>query len=93
MSNAHKVILEPVVTEFSTDLSRTQNKYTFKVAMDANKIQIKDAVEELFSVKVNKVNTAVRRGKPRRYRWVFGKLPNWKKAVVTLKEGDKIDFL
>lgn len=93
MSNAHKIILEPVVTEYSTELSNNQNKYTFKVAMDANKIQIKDAVEELFSVKVSKVNTAVHRGKPRRYRWVFGKLPNWKKAVVTLKEGDKIDFL
>jgi large subunit ribosomal protein L23 len=67
------------------------NKYLFHVAPDANKIQIKQAIEDIYNVKVIKVNTVTMRGKWRRLRYKAGKTPDWKKAVVTLKEGDKIE--
>ncbi|MBU1888194.1 MAG: 50S ribosomal protein L23, partial [Candidatus Omnitrophica bacterium] len=68
------------------------NKYLFHVAIDANKIQIKQAIEDVYNVNVIKVNTAVMRGKIKRLRYKAGKTPDWKKAIVTLKEGDKIDI-
>jgi len=67
------------------------NKYIFHVAGDANKIQIKQAVEDIYNVSVVKVNTIKARGKWRRIRHHIGKTPDWKKAIVTLKEGDKIE--
>ena len=86
------IILTPVVTERSMDIMRSQRKYTFKVAKDANKIEIAKAVEELFNVKVAKVNTISVKGKQKRMGRSVGYRPDWKKAIVTL-EGDKtIEF-
>ncbi len=90
--NAHTIIKSPVITEKSTDLTGKYNKYSFAVEERANKIAIKKAIEELFKVKVVKVNTIRMRGKLRRVRFRQGKTPDWKKAIVTLKEGDKIDL-
>ena len=67
-------------------------KYFFKVSKSANKIEIKKAVEELYKVKVAHVNTITSRGKNKRVRFKEGKTPDWKKAVVQLKEGEKIDI-
>lgn len=91
--NAHTIIKSPVITEKSTDLSGKYNKYSFVVDERVNKIEIKKAIEELFKVKVVKVNTAWVRGKQRRVRFHQGKRPDWKKAVATLKEGDKIELI
>ena len=90
--NAHTIIKSPVITEKSTDLTGKYNKYSFAVEERANKIEIKKAIEELFKVKVVKVNTISMRGKLRRVRFRQGKTSDWKKALVTLKEGDKIDL-
>lgn len=68
------------------------NKYLFRVATDANKIQIKQAVEEIYNVKVVKVNTVKAHGKWKRIRYQQGMTPDWKKAIVTLKEGQKIEI-
>ena len=68
------------------------NKYLFWVDKKANKIDIRSAVEELYKVKVKRVNTMIARGKKKRVRFIEGKTPDWKKAVVTLKQGDKIDI-
>ena len=89
------IIQKPVVTEKSTSLKEDFNRYVFRVDVKANKRQIKKAVEALFEVKVKDVRTAVIRGKRsvvmnRRGRFE-GYRPNWKKAYVTLAEGDKID--
>ena len=89
------IIQKPVVTEKSTALKEDFNRYVFRVEVKANKRQIKKAVEELFEVKVKDVRTAVIRGKRsvvmnRKGRFE-GYRPNWKKAYVTLAEGDKID--
>ena len=69
-----------------------ENKYVFRVANDANKIQIKQAVEEIYNVTVKKVNTINTLGKWKRVRYKEGKTPDWKKAIVTLKQGDKIEI-
>ncbi|MEI8351132.1 MAG: 50S ribosomal protein L23 [bacterium] len=91
-----KHVLEAVrglhITEKGTLLAG-QNKYLFKVDPSANKLEIKQAIENFFKVKVIKVNTMNYDGKKRRERTIhFGKKPDWKRAVVTLKEGDKIDL-
>ena len=91
--DAHDVIKKPVLTEKSSGLTERQNKYSFHVGRNAGKIDIKKAVEELFRVKVVSVNTATMRGKKKRVRHRIGKTPDWKKAIVTLKEGEKIDFV
>jgi len=88
----HDVLKRPVVTEKSTALREEENQYAFEVALDANKIEIRRAVESTFGVRVLDVRTQVVRGKMKRFRRGFGKKPNWKKAVVTLREGDFIDF-
>ena len=88
----HSVLKRPVVTEKSTALREEDNQYAFEVALDANKIEIRRAVESNFGVRVLTVRTQVVRGKMKRFRRGFGKKPNWKKAVVTLREGDVIDF-
>ena len=84
------VILSPVITEKATALSE-HNKVVFKVAKTATKPQIKQAVEKLFDVKVESVNTLVRKGKVKRFRGTIGRQSDVKKAVVTLAEGHKID--
>lgn len=90
MRDPRDVIVRPVLTERSMDLLRNQNKYTFVVARDANKVEIKRAVEELFGVKVAKVNTMNVPGKVRRRGASVGRRPDWKKAIVTLAEGQRI---
>ena len=86
----YDIIRVPRITEKGARL-QTLNKYLFWVDKKANKIQIKAAVEEIYKVKVASVNTTMQRGKQRRVRYVQGKSPDWKKAIVTLKEGSKIE--
>ena len=88
---AREVIKRPIVSERSYALIE-QNRYTFEVDKRARKPEIADAIEEIFSVTVTKVNTMNVPGKSRRVRSAQGMTPSWKKAVVTLKEGDKIDY-
>ncbi|HLJ98005.1 MAG TPA: 50S ribosomal protein L23 [Gemmataceae bacterium] len=88
----HQVILQPLVTEKGTHQFTRHNAYPFQVNPWANKQQIKAAVEELFNVRVEKVRTQTRLGKKRRYRFRVGRLPNWKKAIVTLHQDDRIEF-
>jgi large subunit ribosomal protein L23 len=86
------VIKRPIALTEKAARLREGNQVVFEVALDANKIQIKSAVESLFAVKVADVNTLVQRGKPRRIGRMMGKRPNWKKAIVTLAEGSDIQF-
>jgi len=89
---AQDIILRPIITEESM-LNTAMRKYTFKVAKDANKIEVAKAVEKLFGVKVEKVNTLNVRGKLRRQGRFEGYTASWKKAIVTLSEDSKtIDF-
>ena len=90
----YKIIKQPVLTERSTALQTDLNKYTFDVDPRANKVQIRQAIEQLFGVNVVRVNTMRVRGKPRRVRYQsYGHTPERKKAIVTLKEGQKIEIL
>jgi large subunit ribosomal protein L23 len=88
----HEIIISPVISEKSTKLSEKQGKYVFRVDPHANKVEIGKAVEKIFNVKVTAVNTMNYSGKNRRVRMAEGRTAAWKKAVVTLKEGQKIDF-
>jgi len=88
-----QIIRRPIVlTEKAARLQETNNQVVFEVARTANKIEIKQAIEKLFQVKVIRVNTMNYRGKDRRMGRGYAKLPNWKKAIITLKEGDRIEF-
>ena len=91
--DARSVIIAPVVSEKSYGLI-DQNAYTFNVHKDANKIEIRNAVEEIFGVKVAKVNTMNRQGKRKRNRrsFTFGKRPDTKRAIITLAGDDRIDL-
>ena len=89
--NPRDILLRPVVSEKSYGLL-DEGKYTFVVAPEANKTQIKQAVEEVFRVKVTGVNTLNRQGKRRRTRFGWGKRSDTKRAIVTLAEGDRIDI-
>ncbi len=91
MRDPRDVIIRPVVTERSTIAMDEQNTVTFVVAKDANKIEIRRAVESLFDVKVRKVRTMNVRGKWRRVGRSLGKKPGYKKAIVKLAEGERID--
>jgi large subunit ribosomal protein L23 len=86
------VIVEPVITEKITKDSPKLSKYAFRVQPSANKKEIKAAVEKIFNVHVLRVNTLNVSGKWRRVRFQPGKTANWKKAIVTLKKGEKIDI-
>jgi large subunit ribosomal protein L23 len=88
----YQVVLRPLVTEKGTHQSTRYNAYAFQVNPIATKTQIKSAVEELFSVRVEAVRTLNRKGKTRRFRQLEGTLPSWKKAIVTLHTDDKIEF-
>lgn len=90
MKAPQDIILKPVITERSTDLL-PQGKYTFKVAKDANKLEIADAVEKLFNVEVMKVNTVSVRGRQKRVGRFVGKTASWKKAVVTVNQEPEAD--
>ena len=102
---AHPIIKRPILTEKGTRLRATggrnpedvteenlEPKVFFEVAIDANKIEIKQAIEALFNVKVGDVHTQIVRGKEKRVGRFIGQRPTWKKAIVTLKQGNKIDF-
>jgi large subunit ribosomal protein L23 len=87
------IIRRPIIlTEKSSRLREDSNKVIFEVRADANKIQIKNAIQTLFKVGVIDVNTLVMRGKDKRMGRGYAKLHNWKKAIVTLKQGDQIQF-
>ena len=94
MNEPHDIIQRASLTEKSSVLSEKHNKYVFRVSTRANKIQIKQAVEKLFQKKVVSVNTCNYAGKKKRERTMnYGRKAHWKKAIVTLKEGDKIEFV
>ncbi|KPV52117.1 50S ribosomal protein L23 [Kouleothrix aurantiaca] len=89
--NAHQIIIRPLITEKNTNLM-SLNKYSFQVDRSANKTQIRQAVEEIFNVTVTGVHTLNVRGKLRRRGNRFGYTSDWKKAIVTLAEGDRIEL-
>lgn len=91
MKAPQDIILRPVITEASM-AGIPQKKYTFRVAKDANKIEIRQAIEAIFDVTVVKVNTLNVKSKPKRVRYQLGRTRTWKKAMVTLKEGDTIEL-
>jgi large subunit ribosomal protein L23 len=91
MYDPRDIVIRPVISEKSYDLIE-QNRYTFEVAKTASKPQIADAVSEIFGVDVANVNTMNVTGKPKRLRYAKGKTRDWKKAIVTLREGDSIEF-
>lgn len=88
---AHDIIIRPVITEKSSRLME-HNQYTFEVHPSSNKIQIKEAIQDVFKVKVEKVHTLKVRPKPKRMGAFLGKSRSWKKAVVTLVDGERIEF-
>ncbi len=89
--HAYAIIMRPLIAE-KAQIMTGQNKYAFEVDKRANKMQIKEAVEVAFSVSVKEVNTAVMKGKRRRYGRALTKQPDWKKAIVTLAPGEKIEL-
>jgi large subunit ribosomal protein L23 len=92
MLTPETLIRRPIILTEKSNRLREGNQVIFEVAQDANKIQIKDAIQKLFKVTVVDVNTMNYRGKERRMGRGYGKLQNWKKAIITLKEGDEIQF-
>jgi large subunit ribosomal protein L23 len=91
VSKYHTIIHCPSITEKNTALRTSQNKYVFEVHKKAKKPEIKEAVEKLFGVKVLSVNTSIVKGKKKRMGKFAGYQPDWKKAIVKLAEGQKID--
>ena len=91
MKDPREVIIRPIISEHSYDMM-SDNTYTFEVAKTANKVEIAQAIEAIFDVKVAKVNTLNVKAKPKRVRYKVGKTRTWKKAMVTLKEGDTIEL-
>lgn len=87
-----RILKTPRLTEKSVIQKEVSNQVTFKVSKDANKIEIKRAIENVFKVTVLNVNTINNRGKKKRMGRFTGRRPDWKKAIVTLKEGDKIEY-
>ena len=90
--DVYSILRRPLLTEKGQQLREKAGKYLFEVSGEANKIEIAKAVEKLFGVRVDKVNTQWVRGKVKRVGRNMGKRPNWKKAVVSLREGDIIDL-
>ncbi|GAC1655109.1 MAG: 50S ribosomal protein L23 [Gemmatimonadaceae bacterium] len=91
MPTLHATIVRPIVTEKSSVAYQERSEYTFEVHSEATKPEIRDAIEKLFGVTVTGVWTANQRGKSRRVGTSVGRRPHWKKAIVTLKDGDTID--
>lgn len=92
MNQARRHIIRPVVTEKAMKLRDLHNKYVFEVARNANKIEIKSAIEEIFGVGVIQVRTVSVHGKPKRLGKYLGRKPDRKKAIITLRQGDKIEL-
>lgn len=93
MSHFYNVIKKPLLTEKGTDLKEGMNKYLFEIDRRANKIEVKGAVEKIFNVKVDAVHTVSVKGKNKRVGRSFGRTSDWKKAIVTLRAGEKIEFI
>ena len=94
MAREHDIIVKPLLTEKGMANMESTNAYPFMVADEANKCEIKRAVEKLFNVRVKRVRTLTQPGKKRRKRlWTFGKTPGWKKAIVQLHPDDHLDFI
>lgn len=93
MKDNTRIIVRPIVTEKSEQLKANNNQYSFEVAKNVNKIQIKKAIEQLFHTKVEKVRVMNFAGKPKRMGIFEGKRSDWKKAIVTLKQGERIESL
>ncbi|HNX59506.1 MAG TPA: 50S ribosomal protein L23 [Spirochaetota bacterium] len=91
MMNAHEILIKPVITEKATIIAE-QNKYVFRVSNDANKDLISKAIKEIYNVLPVRVNIVNVRGKEKSLRLRSGRTSAWKKAIVTLKEGDKIEL-
>ncbi|MCY2958680.1 MAG: 50S ribosomal protein L23 [Planctomycetota bacterium] len=89
----YQIVKAPVVTEKATDDQLKRNAYTFRVPVTANKVEIREAIQKLFKVKVVSVNTLRITPKARRRGWVAGQTPDWKKAMVALRDGDTIEIL
>jgi len=92
MRSVYDVVRRPIISEKSTALAEIGGRYAFEVAPEANKFEIKNAIQTLFKVKVREVRTLMMHGKKKRLAKGEVKRPNWKKALVTLGEGQKIDF-
>jgi large subunit ribosomal protein L23 len=92
MSEFHKILVKPLVTEKSMQSLQESNRVSFKVKRDANKIQVRTAVEQIFEVTVESVNMVTVRGKKKKFGRSVGQSKDWKKAIVKLKEGDKIEL-
>jgi large subunit ribosomal protein L23 len=92
MPTLHRTIVRPLITEKSSAAYQDRGEYTFEVHPDATKPQIRSAIEQLFGVKVTGVWTSNVRGKEKRMGTTMGRRPNWKKAIVTLRDGDTIEI-
>lgn len=92
MKIPENIIVRPLLTEKGTGLEEDFNQILFEVELDANKIEIRQAVEKIYDVRVKSVNTQVVKGKLKRVGRNVGRRPKWKKAIVTLAEGSSIDF-
>ena len=90
-NKAYQIILNPLVTEKSTQLSE-YNKLVFSVPINTTKLEVKSSIEKIFSVKVKAVNTVLNKGKVKRFKGILGRRPNTKKAIVTLAPGNTIDL-
>jgi large subunit ribosomal protein L23 len=86
------IIRRPLITERASELQEVHNKFVFEVRVDANKLEIKNAAEKMYNVRVLKVNTSSVSGKLKRMGRFQGRRANWKKAIITLADGDAIDF-
>lgn len=93
MRNLHTIIKKPLFTEKGAKLKEGENKVLVEVEREANKLDIKMAIEEIFKVKVEKVATVTTRGKWKKYGRSVGKRPDRKKAIITIKKGEKLDFI
>lgn len=93
MRNAYEIIKKPIFTEKGSNLKELHNKVLVEVVKDANKIEIKNAIEEIFKVKVDKISVINTIGKWKRFGRSVGKRPERKKAIITLKQGEKLDFI
>ena len=87
---ALNIIQKPILTEKSTNLNQF-NQYSFRVDLKATSLEIRNAIEKIFKVKVSKINTSIVRGKPKTFKGTLGRKKNYKKAIVALKEGHTID--
>ena len=93
MKNPREIIISPIISEKANNLKINNNSYVFKVSINANKIEIRKAIEHVFNVKVEKINTIRQMGKIKRMGRNSGKRPDWKKAIVKLHKGESIKEL